>query len=116
MFGYASTSLSANRIDGDSFFPIGFMNHTLTYTTTANTLKVIDEQQSVDLTDKSLEAWAQMRRSGTAGNEVPLLSLPIQAPVGGIARRWKYPDIELTGNNNSPTTFPKMHEVMWFNE
>ena len=56
--------------------------------------------------DRPIESWIQVRRSGTVGNEVPNLTLPNGAPAGGIARRWVWPDNELTGNINARGDIP----------
>lgn len=74
----------------------------------------IHVQHWIDLMDRSLDGWVQSRRSGPEGSEVPNLKLPSGAPAGGIARRWLYPDDELTGNINAPTDLPQIYENTWF--
>lgn len=76
----------------------------------------IHVQQWINLMDRSLEAWVQSRRSGDEGFEVPNLQLPNGAPAGGIARRWLYPDDELTGNINAPQELPKIYDKLWFDK
>ncbi len=88
----------------------------LTALSSADAIRAIHTQQYVDLMDRSQEAWTQMRRSGDAGSEVPLLDLPEGAPAGGIARRWNYPVDELNGNSNAPSTTPFMYESLWFDK
>ncbi len=90
----------------------------LDLTSAAKPLNVLRVQQYVDLQDRALEAWVQVRRSGTKGNEIPNLSTPNGAPVpaGEIARRWVYPDDELSGNQNAPEVLPKLWDKMWFDK
>ena len=76
----------------------------------------IHVQQWIDLMDRSLDAWVQSRRSGDEGSEVPNLQLPSGAPAGGLARRWVYPDDELTGNINAPTDLPHIYDKQWFDK
>jgi len=76
----------------------------------------IHVQHWVDKMDRSLDAWVQSRRSGPEGSEVPNLQLPSGAPAGGIARRWLYPDDELTGNINAPSELPQIYDNMWFDQ
>ncbi len=73
-------------------------------------------QQWLALCDRSLDAWIQSRRSGDEGSEVPNLQLPPGAPAGGLARRWIYPDDELTGNTNAPSELPHIYDKMWFDK
>ncbi len=87
-------------------------------TTVTDPLVVLRIQQYVDLQDRSLEAWVQARRSGVKGSEIPNLSTPKGAPVpsGEIARRWDYPNNELSGNKNGPKELPKLWDAMWFDK
>lgn len=88
----------------------------LNLTTSSNVLKVLREQQYVDLFERSLEAWVQQRRSGAKGQEIPNLQTPADAPVpnGEIMRRWEYPKDELNGNQKAPKTSPKLWDSQWF--
>lgn len=76
----------------------------------------IHVQQWIDLMDRSFDAWVQSRRSGDDGSEVPNLKLPNGAPAGGLARRWPYPDDELTGNINAPQELPQIYDKLWFDK
>lgn len=90
----------------------------LDLTTVTDPLTVLRKQQWVDLLDRPLESWIQVRRSGVKGSEVPNLKTPDGAPVpdGEIARRWDYPSDELSGNINKPAVLPKMWDSMWFDK
>ena len=126
--------VSANMVEADKFFKKG-LEEALAYYNVAqadidtfiakpelnlnsvsNPLNVLRVQQYVDLQDRNLEAWVQMRRSGAKGSEIPNLLTPKGAPVpaGKIARRWVYPDSELNGNINAPTEKPHIYDAMWF--
>lgn len=87
-------------------------------TQVSNPLRTLRVQQYVDLVDRPLEAWVQQRRSGKKGAEIPNLKTPEGAPVpaGEIARRWSYPNDELTGNENAPKELPHLWDNMWFDE
>jgi len=96
-----------------------FVNKTeLDLTSVSNPLKVLYEQQWIDFYNRALEAWILQRRSGPEGNEVPNLQTPKGAPVpaGEIARRWDYPDVEITGNINVPSDLPHIWDNLWFDK
>ncbi|WP_421918223.1 SusD/RagB family nutrient-binding outer membrane lipoprotein [Marinifilum sp.] len=128
--------MSANLVEADKYFKEG-LQEALSYygvdqsdidtfvakpeldlKSVTNPLNVLRVQQYVDLQDRPLEAWVQMRRSGAKGSEIPNLSTPngADAPDGEIARRWDYPNNELSGNKNGPKVLPKMWESMWFDK
>lgn len=94
-----------------------FVNQpSLNLTTAPDALKVLREQQYIDLFERTQESWVQQRRSGSKGNEIPNLKTPQGSPVpdGEIMRRWAYPDDELTGNSNTPKILPNIWDNMWF--
>ncbi len=90
----------------------------LDLTSIDNPLTTLQEQQWIDLYNRALESWVQQRRSGEEGNEIPNLKTPNGAPVpeGEIARRWPYPNDELTGNINAPKDLPHMWTNLWFDK
>ena len=90
----------------------------LDLTSVEDPLKILQEQQWISLYTRALESWVQQRRSGIEGDEVPNLKTPNGAPVpsGEIARRWPYPDDELTGNINAPEELPHMWDNLWFDK
>lgn len=74
----------------------------------------IHMQQWIDLMDRPLECFVQWRRSGTKGNEVPVLTVPEEAPSKELIRRWEYSSDELNTNPNAPKVSPKIWDAMWF--
>ncbi|WP_147678179.1 SusD/RagB family nutrient-binding outer membrane lipoprotein [Algibacter pacificus] len=76
--------------------------------------KEIHVQQWIDFQDRTLEAWVNWRRSGSEGNEVPDLQLPVGAPAGGLFRRYPYPPNELSANTSAPTVEAKIYDNLWF--
>ncbi|HEY8690270.1 MAG TPA: SusD/RagB family nutrient-binding outer membrane lipoprotein [Chitinophagaceae bacterium] len=82
--------------------------------TIADPVKEIHLQQWIDLMDRPIEAFTQWRRSGSAGAEVPVLTIPPGAPAGGLFRRYEYPDVERTANPNIPTPIPPYNLKTWF--
>ena len=71
-------------------------------------------QQWIDLMDRPLEEFVQWRRSGSNGNEVPVLTVPTEATSRELIRRWEYSPEEMTANPNAPKESPKIWEKMWF--
>lgn len=70
-----------------------------------------------DLMDRGVDAFTQWRRSGSEGNEVPALTLPIGAPGDGLFRRYEYPITnEINSNPNAPKTKIKYYTKMWFDK
>lgn len=86
----------------------------LTTMSDADAVKEIHLQQWVDLMDRPLEAFTQWRRSGSEGNEVPVLTLPDGATQGPLIRRWEISPDEVTANRNRPNPAPKYSDKMWF--
>lgn len=69
----------------------------------------------VDKMDRGLDAFTQWRRSGSEGNEIPALTLPIGAPAGGLFRRFEYPITnEISLNPNAPKNVILLTEKTWF--
>lgn len=75
---------------------------------------LINMHHWVDKMDRGVDAFTQWRRSGSEGHEVPMLGLPINAPAGGLFRRYEYPTTELSANPSAPKELIKYHEKMWF--
>ena len=85
------------------------------FTNATQALRLIHEQQWVDLIPRPIEGWANWRRSGPAGEEVPHLTVPVNANYPGLLRRWVYPEEERAANpDNIPSPLPKLYEKMWF--
>jgi hypothetical protein len=97
-----------------------FSNGLPTYTGAADASGVlynIQYQHWVDLMDRGLDAFTQWRRSGTAGNEIPALTIPINAPSNGLFRRYEYPiSNEINQNPNAPKTVVKYYTATWFDK
>jgi hypothetical protein len=92
----------------DTFLP------TLPTLTPANFRLEMNRQQYLDLFMRPLEAWVQWRRSGTAGNEYPVLTVPQGALVGGLVRRLLYRSEEIAANPNTPNPIPLQDAATWF--
>jgi Starch-binding associating with outer membrane len=89
---------------------------TLPTLTAANFRLELNRQQYLDLFMRPLEAWVQWRRSGTAGNEYPVLSVPQGALVGGLVRRLLYRSEEIAANPNTPKPIPLQDSATWFDK
>ncbi|MGF1534640.1 MAG: SusD/RagB family nutrient-binding outer membrane lipoprotein [Bernardetiaceae bacterium] len=74
----------------------------------AAALEAIYAQQYLDLFGRGIEAWTQWRRV-----KFPELTLPIQAQLGTIIRRYPYAVDELAANINAPSQ-PTLDSPMWF--
>jgi len=92
-----------------------FVN-TLPTLTAGNFRLELNRQQYLDLFMRPLEAWVQWRRSGTAGNEYPVLSVPQGALVGGLVRRLLYRSEEIAANPNTPKPVPLQDMATWFDK
>ena len=80
-----------------------------------NPLDELHMQQFIDFMDRPIEAFTNWRRSGTAGNEVPTLTIPTGSPNAGLIRRWPYPNSEeISPNPNAPKNNPQYYEKLWF--
>ena len=85
------------------------------FTNIDQALRTIHEQQWVDLIPRPIEGWSNWRRSGADGNEIPHLTVPINANYPDLFRRWPYPDDERAANSdNIPSPLPKIYDKMWF--
>lgn len=94
-----------------------FLNNDLPNLTSVSQVEAVKQihiQQYIDLMDRSIEAWVQFRRSGPEGSEVPNLQVPNGAQLGGLFRRYIYPDDELSSNKNAPASQSKFYEKQWF--
>lgn len=89
---------------------------TLPILTASNYRLELNRQQYLDLFMRPLEGWTQWRRSGTAGNEYPALSVPSGALVGGLVRRLLYRSEEITANPNTPNPIPLQDAATWFDK
>jgi Starch-binding associating with outer membrane len=94
----------------DAFLP------TLPTLTAGNFRLELNRQQYLDLFMRPLEAWVQWRRSGTAGNEYPALTVPTGALVGGLVRRLLYRSEEIAANPNTPKPVPLQDSATWFDK
>jgi len=74
----------------------------------SDALKMIQEQQYVDLFSRGLEAWTNWRRT-----KVPTFTLPINAQLPDIIRRYPYPPDEIGSNPNTPSQLP-LETPMWY--
>ena len=83
--------------------------------TAANFRLQLNQQQYLDLFMRPIEAWVQLRRSGPEGAEIPFVSVPSGAPVGGILRRLLYRSEEVNSNPNVPTGL-QLDTKMWFDQ
>lgn len=82
----------------------------LTGLTQNEAIKVIAEQQWLDLFNRSLEAWNQWRRT-----EIPALTPAPGTLVPGMIRRWPYPPLEVASNPLTPAQKP-LDNKMWFDK
>ena len=89
---------------------------TLPTLTASNYRLELNRQQYLDLFMRPLEGWTQWRRSGTAGNEYPVLTVPSGALVGGLVRRLLYRSEEITANPNTPNPIPLQDAATWFDK
>jgi hypothetical protein len=71
--------------------------------TNANFKQQLAQQQYLDLFMRPIEGWAQHRRSGPVGQEIPAMTTPTGAPVAGLVRRLLYRSEEIASNPNTPT-------------
>ena len=84
------------------------------FTDATTALRLIHEQQWVDFIPRGIDGWANWRRSGADGNEIPHLEVPVNANYPDLFRRWPLPDDERAANPNVPDPLPKLYENMWF--
>ncbi len=85
------------------------------FTDATQALKLIHEQQWVDLLPRPIEGWSNWRRSGPKDQEVPALSVPINANAPDLFRGWPYPVKERSANlDNMPDPLPEIYDHMWF--
>ncbi|MCD0487393.1 SusD/RagB family nutrient-binding outer membrane lipoprotein [Pedobacter sp. MC2016-14] len=78
-------------------------------------VKTIQMHNWVDKMDRGIDAFTQWRRSGSEGNETPVLTLPTGAPAGPLFRRYEYPITnEISTNPNAPKNKIVFTEKMWF--
>ena len=91
-----------------------FANSLPNLSTYAKPVDQINLQHWIDKFDRGVDAFTQWRRSGPEGSEVPALQLPVNAPSGGLFRRYQYPESgELSSNPNAPELVPYTSKV-WF--
>ncbi|MHB1168354.1 MAG: SusD/RagB family nutrient-binding outer membrane lipoprotein [Longimicrobiales bacterium] len=74
----------------------------------AATQTAIWAQQYIEVFDRAPENWTQWRRT-----HYPDLSVPEQAALGDIIRRYPLPPDELSANPNAPSQIP-LDQPMWF--
>ncbi len=104
------TFYEADAVAIDVFLANSLPNLTIV----SNPLREIHTQQWVDLMDRPGDAFTQWRRSGTDGNEVPALTLPTDATVGPLIRRFTLSPDETASNPSIPKPAPKYYDKMWF--
>ncbi len=74
----------------------------------AGQLRMIHEQQYIDLFERGQDGWTQWRRT-----KVPELTMPQNAVLGDFIRRYNYPPAERNSNPNTPA--PVSGDTpMWF--
>jgi hypothetical protein len=78
------------------------------FTSQTQALQAIWAQQYIEVFDRSPDNWTQWRRT-----KYPTLSLPSQAQLGDIIRRFPYPSDEKAANPNTPVD-PPLDRPMWF--
>ncbi|MBO9571944.1 MAG: SusD/RagB family nutrient-binding outer membrane lipoprotein, partial [Chitinophagaceae bacterium] len=91
-----------------------FANGLPDITASADPMYPISYEHWIDKMDRGVDAFTQWRRSGPEGSEVPALELPVNAPSGGLFRRYEYPGSgELLSNPNAPDLIPFTTKT-WF--
>ncbi len=80
----------------------------LTNTGITSAVETIRMQQYIEVFGRHTEAWTQWRRT-----KIPNLSLPEQATLGDIIRRYPWATDEAGANPNIPNQ-PDLDEPMWF--
>ena len=88
--------------------------HLVDLTSAADPVKEIHIEQWIDLMDRPIEAFVQWRRSGPAGSEVPVMTVPFGATSGGLFRRFTLSPEELATNPSIPNPQPKYFDKVWF--
>jgi hypothetical protein len=83
---------------------------------TTNWRREMNRQQWLDLFMRPLEAFVQWRRSGTAGQEYPAMTVPQGALVPGLFRRLVYRSEEINSNTNTPKPPPTSDKAVWFDK
>ncbi len=74
----------------------------------AGQLRMIHEQQYIDLFERGQDGWTQWRRT-----KVPELTMPQNAVLGDFIRRYNYPPAERNSNPNTPAPLSG-DAPMWF--
>ncbi len=90
-----------------------FINELTDLSVSTNPVYDIHVQQWLDLFERPVEAFTQIRRSGADGSEVPKLTVPYGAITKNVIRRWRYPSEEVTSNPNTPAQ-AQLDEKLWF--
>lgn len=84
------------------------------FASATDAIRLIHYQHWIDKMEEPGEGFTEWRRSGSAGTEVPALTLPVGAPSTPLFRRYEYHlSNELLLNPNAPQQF-KYYEKMWF--
>ena len=78
--------------------------------TPSDALKLIAEQQWVNLFNRPLEAWTQWRRT-----EIPAMVPVPGALAANMIRRWQYPPLEVSANTKTPTQ-KDLDVKLWFDK
>ncbi|HMW94814.1 MAG TPA: SusD/RagB family nutrient-binding outer membrane lipoprotein [Chitinophagales bacterium] len=80
----------------------------LTSLSSTDALEAIHKQQYLNLFDRTIEPWNQWRRT-----EYPALTIPLDASLSDIIRRYQYSPTELSSNPNAKPNKP-LDTKMWF--
>jgi len=85
-----------------------------TFSDNTQALRLIQEQQWVDLIPRPIEGWTNWRRTGPKGSEVPALTVPVNANYPDLFRQWPLPTNETSANPYAPNPQPHIYDHMWF--
>ena len=88
---------------------------TLPALTGANYRRELNRQQWLDLFMRPADAWVQWRRSGSAGQEYPAMTVPQGALAANLMRRVLYRSEEINSNPNTPTGL-LLDKPLWFDK
>ena len=78
------------------------------FTSESQALEHIWTQSYIEIWDRAPENWSEWKRT-----KFPSLTLPEQAQLGDIIRRYSYPPSEIASNPNTPSD-PTLDTPMWF--
>ena len=91
-----------------------FANARPALTAVSDPMYYISYEHWIDKMDRGVDAFTQWRRSGPEGSEVPNLDLPVNAPSGGLFRRYEYPPASETAANPKAPELIRFTVKTWF--